>query len=261
MGERVVGTLGDWLSDGSVPVEVRHAIPRVLGEIHTQESVGALFRYRERGDLRLSYRILKAANHIRSSGAAVKFPRALVREDIAYDAGEYMFSFVHYRSCPIGRDARSAERLLCIALNERMEQSLNRVFRRLALLYPPLEIFAAYQGIVSENMRLRGDALEYLENALASAHSELVLPLVDDSGDEARMAVAANRWNVRYTTYETSLEEIASHDDAWLRACALYAMGTSRDRSFLPLVRSYRETLDRVVQETAVWAEAAIARA
>ena len=43
----MVGTLGDHLVDPTVSIEIRHEIPYVLSEIPSQDSVNALFRYRD----------------------------------------------------------------------------------------------------------------------------------------------------------------------------------------------------------------------
>jgi AAA family ATP:ADP antiporter len=257
LSERVVGTLGDYLCDSTVPTEIRHAIPRALGEIHTQESVNALFRCREREDVRLSYRILKASNRMRAASAPVVFPRNLVDEDVDHDVRSHLYALVHYRACPVGR-GRSAERMLCVVLNERMEQALNRIFRRLALLYPPQNILAAYHGATSDNARLRGNAIEYLENALAPDHRARVLPLVDDSGEEGRLSLAASAYGIRFKSYDQTLEELLRSDDPWLRACALYVVGERKERSMLPLVESNLHTLNSLVRETASWAQLAI---
>lgn len=258
MGERVVGTLGDYLADPSVPLELRQLVPRVLGEMHTQDSVNALMRVRDADDTRLDYRILKAANRIRSSGARVAFPRDAVTAGIERDAKSHLFAFVHYRACPIGSATRTPERMLCIVLNERMEQSLNRVFRRLALLYPPQEIFAAYRGAVSESARRRGDALEYLENALSPEHRAIVLPLVDDRGDEGRLAYARARHGFVVADPESMLTDLLEQGDPWLRACALFVAGRRRDASLLPLVQSNLDGVNGLVRETAAWARLAI---
>lgn len=256
-GDRIVGTLGDYVVDDSVSLSIRTAIPRVLGDIGSQEAVNALFRYRDRVHVRLGYRVLKAANRIRASGAAVRFPRARVREDLQHDARSYLFALVHYRACPIGR-GYGAERLLCITLNERMEQSLNRVFRRLSLVYRSDEIMAAYQGILSNQPRLRGSALEYLDNALDPEDRALVLPLVDDTGDDEKLRWAETRFGIRYVDFDRTLEAIMEGDDAWLKACALYVVGSRKDHAMLPFVESNLSAFDALVRETAKWARGAI---
>jgi AAA family ATP:ADP antiporter len=258
LGDRVVGTLGDYLNDVTVPLSVRHAIPRALAEIPTQESVNALFRCRETGDLRLSFRILKASNHLRVAGARLAFPRPLVTEDIERDVGNYLFAFIHHRAIPTGQRP-IADGLLATALSERIDQSMNRVFRRLGLLYPPQNMAAAYQGITSAHPRPRANAIEYLENALAPEHRALVLPLVEERAESERMRLAEHRYRIRPGGYEYTLEQILTSDDAWLRACALFVAGARKERSLLPLVESNLSTLNALVRETASWARLAIA--
>lgn len=258
LGDRVVGTLGDYLNDSTVPLEVRQAIPRALAEIPTQESVNALFRVRDASDIRLSYRILKASNHLRTSGARVTFPRRLVTEDIERDVGSYLFAFIHHRAVPVGQGS-IADRLLETALRERIDQSLNRVFRRVALIYSPQNMTAAYQGVTSPNPRSKANAIEYLENALAVEHRALVLPLVEDRSEPDRMRLAESRYAIRPGGYEHALEQILVSDDAWLRACALFVAGFRKERSLLPLVESNLSTLNALVRETASWARLAIA--
>jgi hypothetical protein len=140
-----------------------------------------------------------------------------------------------------------------------MEQALNSVFRRLSLLYPPEEIRAAYQGVISDHPKLRGNALEYLENALATDHRSAVLPLVDERGDDEKIRWADARYGVRSASFDATLEGILQSNDAWLRACALYVVGTRRQTAMLPLVQSNLSALDGLVRETAGWAQLAIA--
>jgi AAA family ATP:ADP antiporter len=252
-GDRVAGTLGDYLADATVSIPVRREIPRVLSRIGTPDAVQALFRYRGHDDVWLSYRVLKAMNHIRIQRPAQRFPDELVTADLELDAKSFLLAFVHYRSCPIGSSA-TAERLLCITLNERMDQALNRIFRRLALLYPAADIYAAYRGIVSPQPRARGSALEYLENALHGTHAATVLPLVDDRGDQERLRHAELRHGYRYTSYRETLNAILEQGDAWLRACALYVVGMRGERDLMPVVERNLDAHEPYVRETAAWA-------
>jgi ATP:ADP antiporter, AAA family len=260
LGDRVVGTLGDYLIDPTVALEVRREIPRVLGDIGTQQAVHALFRARDRRDVPLSTRILEASTRIRNAHPHVSFPAALVTEDITHDVRSHLFALVNYRSCPLGA-RQSGERLLCIALNERMDQALARAFRRLSLLYHPREIMAAWHGIGSTEPRARGHALEYLENALAPEHRELVMPLVDDIGDDDRQTFAETRFGLQYHGHDASLAALLHSEDAWLRTLAIYVVGARRLRALRAPVEAGLEDPDRRVRETATWAWRALAAA
>ncbi len=258
LGDRVVGTLGDYLSDSTVELAIRQAIPRALADMPMQESVNALFRYRDFGDVRLAYRVLKASNRLRASGARLAFPHSLVTEDIERDVGSHLFAMVHRRALPPRQETR-AEQLLAIVLQERVDQSLNRVFRRLGLIYSSANITAAYLGVTSLQPRPKANAIEYLENALAPEHRALVMPLVDERDDADRVRLAAQRFGIQAGTYEYALGQILRSDDTWLRACSLYVVGVRRERALLPLVESNLSTFNVLVRETASWARLAIA--
>jgi ATP:ADP antiporter, AAA family len=260
LGNKVVGTLGDYLIDATVPLQIRREIAPVLGDIATQDAAAALFRCRERGDVVLAYRVLKASNHVRNARSDIEFPAELVGEDIEYDVRAHLFAFVNYRTCPLG-DARSGERLLCIALNERMDQALNRVFRRLALLYPAGNVYAAYRGLTAPDPKARGNALEYLENVLTQDHRGLVMPLVGDTSDEDRLKFAEERFEMSYHDYDESLKAILVGDDPWLKTIALHIVGSRRQASLRALAEAQMESNDSRVRETAVWARNVFAAA
>jgi ATP:ADP antiporter, AAA family len=257
-GERVIGTLGDHLIDPAVPIEVRRQIPRVLGDIPSPDSVTALFRCRRPKDVVLAYRILKAANHIRNADPRISFPTTLVAEDLDHDVRAHLNVLVTQRDCPVG-DPRSPERFLSVVLDERREQALNRIFRRLALIYPAKQIYAAYRGLLADDTKLRSNALEYLDNVLSLEHRDLVLPLVDDAREDERLQMAENKYGLRYAGYQEMLRALIAGDDAWLRTCALYVVGARRQQALRDQVAAWLDDKDPRVRETAGWAHAALA--
>jgi hypothetical protein len=136
---------------------------------------------------------------------------------------------------------------------------LNRVFRRLGLIYSPQNIAAAYQSVCSSQPRQRGNAIEYLENELSPEHRSLILPLLDERGDAERLHLAEARYGIRTGGHEHTLRQLIEGDDPWLRACALFVVGARKERSLLALVESNLSTLNTLVRETASWAQLALA--
>src|SRR5262249_11344710 len=128
------------------------------------------------------------------------------------------------------------------------------------LLYPPSDILAAYRGVTSGAPKQRGNAVEYLENALNAGHRALVLPLVEQRED-LLLGFVASRYHLQPMRYEDSLAAILQGDDAWLRAVALYVVGTRRERAMSPLVESNLAMIDPRVRDAARWARVALAEA
>jgi ATP:ADP antiporter, AAA family len=256
-GDKAVGTLGDWLVDPSVAIEVRRLIPRVLQELPSPESVAALFRPRETSDVVLDYRVLKAANHLRNADGALAFPADRVYEAIERDVRELLGAEIHARS---HADAdEPAERFLLLVLRERRAHALDRVFRRLALIHPPASIFAAWRGLTAADGRVRGNAVEFVENVLDAERRPLIMPLMPDADEEARLELARTRFDLAPLDRHASLARLLEGDDAWLRAAALYVIGRRRERALIARVESNLESTDPCVRETAGWARTMLA--
>ena len=256
-GEGAVGTLGDWLGDSRVAIEIRREIPRVLRDRPTLNAMVGLFRVRGHEDVILDYRVLKAMNRIRAANSSLTFPRDLVEEDLEYDVRELLVAELHAVS-QRGAD-EVADRFLLRVLSERREQALNRVFRRLALIYPPRSMFAAYHALHSAEARVHGRAVEYVETALSPEHRAWVMPLLGESRDRAEFA--RERFGLEPLPREASLAALLEANDPWLRACALYVAGRRRARPLLARVEANLDARDARVRETAGWAKLAITAA
>ena len=260
IGEPVIPRLADALADPDRSIEFRRRIPLVLGAHPCAAAVDALFRCRDRSDLPLRYAILRACNVIRRTDPTIAFPEELVREDLEYEFRGHLFLTVHYRECPVQGGPR-AERFLCQVLDERFALSLDRVFRRLALLYPPRTFHAAYRSLRSPRDEVRGSALEYVETTLSLEDRAVVLPLLEDTADDERVRLAEERYGLRYAGYVSSLDALLGSDDPWLQACVLYVVGRRGERSLARRVESLLDAADPRVRETAAWTREALATA
>jgi len=108
--------------------------------------------------------------------------------------------------------------------------------------------------VTSDDTRLRGTALEYLENALSPEHAALVLLLVGDSGEEARLHLAETRYGLRWRGVLESLDDILRGEDVWLRTLALYVVAVRKERSLRARIEDNLTAPDAVLRETAQWA-------
>jgi AAA family ATP:ADP antiporter len=255
-GEGAVGTLGDWLADERVTVEIRRAIPRALRHIPTQDAVAALFRPAASRDVVLDYRILKAANQIRLANPALTFPTERVTTDLDDTVREFLATEFHLEAQKGSADP--AGRFLLVVLDERRSQALNRIFRRLALLYPPRSVLAAYHGILSANPRVSGNAIEYIDNAVSEEHRALIKPLLPDADPDAGLELAKMRYGLGPMNTRASLAALLDGADLWVRTCALFVVGQRREQRMLGRVEDNLDATDERVRETAVWAKQAL---
>jgi AAA family ATP:ADP antiporter len=250
-GNRVVGTLGDWLDDDTVSIAIRRELPLVLAAVATQESANELLRAGLPEDPLLLLRLLKAQNKIRVRNPAVEFPRLAVREALQHEVDTYLQLSRHldvWRAEPPSR----GQELLRGSLDDRLDATLDRIFRRLGLLYPAREVFLGYRAFAGSSRRTRAQALEYLEALLLPEDRRLLVPLLDASHDR-RALLTGSLYGLQPYTRESSLEALVRGHDAWLQACALYVIGVQRVSGLAELVRQGLRAAHPLVRETAAW--------
>lgn len=65
------------------------------------------------------------------------------------------------------------------AITGETQQSLERVFRLLGLLYPPADIYYAYHAITSGSLHMKANALEFLDNVLHPEIKRSLIPVIE----------------------------------------------------------------------------------
>jgi HEAT repeat protein len=258
-GERVSGTLGDCLFDPTVEVAVKREVPYVLAAIGTQEAANSLLRASLQEDLVLTYRVVKALNRIRADRRHISFSPVEVSEHLKVEAEIYMDFLEDRRSILTASPGRPRD-LLAGAVSSRAERALERIFRRLALIYPPNEMRLAFEGVSGKDPRARGEALEYLETVLSSDHRRLMITLLveqesgEDRSPDRRPAVSAPARSLSKT-----LVRLSALKDPWLLTCVLFYVGAERLAELKELVAGALSSTEILVRDTAIWASTRVA--
>jgi hypothetical protein len=188
VAEERVGLLIDALIDPNQDFAIRRRLARVFSVCVSQRAVDGLFLGLD--DLRFEVRF-----QCGRSLAAIQERNPLVRID-----RDRMLEVV-LREAAVSRPVWESHRLLDRLddseprtfvdgfLRDRTNQSLAHVFTLLSLILPSEPLRIAYHGLHSQDERLRGTALEYLEGVLPPAVRERLWPFLD----EGRPAVGATR--------------------------------------------------------------------
>jgi hypothetical protein len=239
LGDHVVGTLGDTLVDERVPLRVRRDVAIVLGRIASAAALSQLWRLPRSAARPLQGVVLRGLDAARKAGVPILVDEDVVREDVERDLVE--FDRRRRQAAGLGNDPPPELQLLARALTEAASQARERVFRRLALIYPAREMLRAHRGLMSTEERIRAFALEYLEASLTQPDRDLLLPVLRSNlPDETAPGTA-------------SVIALASDDDIWIATLALHVLGSRRDEALRQVVSDpLRE--DNVYQETARWA-------
>ena len=240
LGDAAAGALGDALADTTLAPRLRRDVATVLGRIATPTSLAQLMRVRQDDPRALRALALRGLNGARARGEVrLVVDEAAVRDDIRGDVLE-LRERRSQRASLAAATSPDLFGLLPRALDEAMAHARERVFRRLALLYPAREMLRAHRGLISGDERIGAFALEYLEATLTPDDRDDVLP-----------ALRASELVVRPA--DDVLRSLASDGDAWLATLAVHAIGLRRVASLRAVVDAAVKG-DAIGQETARWA-------
>ena len=246
-GDVILGTLGDHLSDNSVPLDVRRAIPAVLVRIATPAAARVLMENLLQSDTQLRFHVISALNKLHRQHPEINRDIQLLETVLLAEV------LGHYRSYQILHLLDTGEeRHFSDALRESMNQELERIFRLLGLLYPHVDAHSAYLGLQSKSASVHDNALEFLDNVLKAQLRDLLVPLLDGRVTVAERASKASRLiRVGMDKPEEAILALISSDDPWLRSCGAYAIGSLGIKSLEDKLNDCLNHADPLLRETA----------
>jgi hypothetical protein len=234
-GVSICGTLGDVLVDESVDARIRRQVPRVLKLIPHQRSVEALLTSIGHKDLGTRAAVLKALNSLRETAPALTFENNFVSDQISSEVRYYFemnAAMAPFRSSQAGMPASA---LLARTMEERLRQTLERLFRLLGLRYPPKEIYSAYLALSHRRAEQNTAAIEFLDNVLERNLKRILLPLLD--APEHVLERGRDLFQVEPRTPEDAIRSLINSRDPWLVACAMSAAAEMNLRALAPDIR------------------------
>jgi AAA family ATP:ADP antiporter len=226
-GDRIVGTLRDYLTDEDIRPEVRREIPKVLQEIGTRAAQSVLVESVLDRDVVLRYHTIAAINRLGQAHPDRSTDRKLIESVLAAEI------MGHYRSYQVlgtlegsmGDPSNPVEH----GLRESMEKETERIFRLLKILYPQYDLHSAYVGLQSPDPVVHDNAVEFMDSVLPPEVRSLIIPLFDRNVTvPARIATANKLLGSSVGDREEAIEVMSTSEDPWLRACAAYAIGEMR---------------------------------
>ena len=252
-GDRIVGTLRDYLLDDNMPLEIRRHVPMVLQEIGTRAANDVLTESVFDSDVILRYHSITALNKLAQRHPDRPIDKKLVESVLAAEI------MGHYRSYQMLGTMGAADDVtspVVMGLRESMEKEAERIFRLLKILYPERDMHSAYVGLRSADPVVHDNAVEFLDAVLAPEMRQLIIPLFDRDVKLTRRIEAANRLlGAGLGDREEAIEVMTLSGDPWLRSCAAYAIGEMRLRRFAEVLDRWATDSDPLLRATAIDAQ------
>src|SRR5262249_15254345 len=140
----VIPELVSRMSDPLEQAQIRKRIPKVLASTGKQEAAAALMQHLGRAGYSLNHRILKALNNMRVSSPLIELDHSVVEAALCDEREQYdrlSAAYAWLQSNPVEHDSFP---LLLQALEERLDRRREHMFRLLALIYSPNDLYSAY---------------------------------------------------------------------------------------------------------------------
>jgi AAA family ATP:ADP antiporter len=249
VGDTIVGALRDHLGDSSVAIEARREIPGILVKVGTPAAARVLMENLLESDITLRFRTISALNKLYRLHPEIETD-VLTLETVL--AAEILGHYRSYQILDKLGTAGESQDPVARALIESIQQELERIFRLLGLLYPHLDLHAAYLGLQSKSVSVHDNALEFLDNVLKSQLRDMLVPLLDGKITVGERARIANRLvHAQIENREHAVVALVTSDDPWLRSCGAYAIGTFGLKSLEGELNRCLNDSDPLLRETA----------
>jgi AAA family ATP:ADP antiporter len=251
-GDRIVGTLRDYLLDADMPADARREIPKVLQEIGTAAAHAVLVESVLDRDVVLRYHTISAINRLGQAHPERSTDRKLIDTVLAAEI------MGHYRSYQVLGTLQGSmddpSNPIEHGLRESMEKETERIFRLLKIQYPQYDLHSAYVGLQSLDPVVHDNAVEFMDSVLPPEVRSLIIPLFDRNVPVRDRIGTANRMlGSKVGDREEAIEVMSQSEDPWLRACAAYAIGEMRLTRFAAKLDDWaRDEGDPLLRATAV---------
>ncbi len=263
-GEEIIESLAGQLEDSSIDKKKRLAIPKVLALINSQKSVNLCMKNLDQRDLALRTEIIKALNKLRTKFPELRFDKHHLSARILDEIKTYyrLLALLHRQKESLARDKANppahgmervirARRLLVVALEERLDNTLERIFRLLGLRYPPKDLFNAYLAVKSDRSDLIASSVEFLDNILDANLKRIFIPVVESASAEDLLNKAKQHFAFVIPSESESLDLILGSDDNWLKICVLHLMTELNGKESIGRATKLLDDPDPMVQEAA----------
>jgi hypothetical protein len=191
VAEERVGALVDALIDPTQPFAVRRRIPRVLSVCVSQRATDGLMLGLD--DLRFEVRFQcgRSLFSIIEKNPGVQIDKASIFRSVLREVSVTKEVWDGRRLLD-GLDEGDDRSFMETMIGERVSQTLAHVFTLLALVLPTEPLRIAYRGLHTDDQRLRGTALEYLESVLPREIRDRLWPFIASRRLPARPLRAAD---------------------------------------------------------------------
>lgn len=220
-GEEVVPTLAHLLHDPDEDPWVRRHVPATLAMVPTQASLDALVATLSDADGFLRFKVIEAIDTLRRARPSLTFDANAIEPLVLKECNRFC-NYLTLRHNVVTVSAGDSQTLLARTLTDKLNRTLDRIYRLLGLIYPWKDIDDARFTLEHGSGRARSSALEYLEHLLRGPVRARVIPLIDDISIDDRVRHANLALKTRPRDLPDTLAQLIHDDDPVVSSAAIH---------------------------------------
>jgi len=195
----------------------------------------------------LRYHVIKTLSRLKRKYTQLEIDLEPVRKCIKTESE----SFFNLMAVKVIQPQNHPNRILLRALTEKMNQTVERIFRLLGLIYDQKDMYSSYLAYNSLSKDRKSASVEFLDNLLSAEDHNYVFPIVDTIDDIKKMRKGSEIFDIKKLSYDQGLKQLIDGRDKWLKICAIYSVS--------PVCPAYlqHEVVDAVESEDALISETA----
>lgn len=237
----------DRFFDDSQPKEIRKSIPGIFSHLPNQTTADQLFEMIEVQDPDLRYHVIKALNKLMREQSDINMNTEKVRKTFKNE-GKNFFELLAMK---LLQPPHHPNEILLKALDEKMGQSTERIFRLMGLIYNPRDMYGTYLALQSMSPDKRSAAVEFLDNVLAEEDRRYLFPIIDNREEGEKIKAGRELFHIPSLRYDEGLLHLINGEDLWLQICAIYSVSPQCPSELQLKVREVAESSNRLIKETA----------
>jgi len=184
-GDKIAGTLKDYLADESEDLKLRRSLPEILAQMKTQRAANMLMRVLRTRAVDVQAEVIEALVRVRSWNPSLVFGE----DEVGFEVGASV-----RKACilvlELFANRKDSQKAVLAAEHESaLARTLKQIFGLLSLVYPSEDVMRAYQNYREGTKRSMDYALELLENMLKRDVKEALLPLLEERPLDEKAAV------------------------------------------------------------------------
>ena len=254
-GQPIVAPLAYFLRDQGEHVWVRRHVPATLAELPSKASMQALVDALGDPDGFVRYKIIEAIETLTREHPELALPSSAIEPLVLTETTRY-YMYLTLRFNVTREDQAAGASLLVRALDDKLDRTLDRVYRLLGLIHPWRDIAAVRRSLREGDARIRARGIEYLDNLLAGAIRRRVMPIVEDLPLADKVRVANDILRSRPRDLDDTLAQLMHEADPVVSASTVEFIARRGRWSLADDLQfvADRRAAEPLVAEAAMWA-------